>query len=117
MSGKYSKFTVKDLADYCNKLCEEGHGNVQVVTRFRDDGVKDAELSDCLFDNNHLCLSMDHDLSWHLSDASSTLIENIVYGHRDTEEIESGIAEAYMACGMDNEVKRLLAKQWIEELL
>lgn len=117
MSGKYNKFSVKDLADYCNKLCEEGHGNAQVVVRFRDDGVEDAALSDCLFDNNHLCLSMDHDLSQHLSEASLTLIEEIVSRHDRNIEIERGLVETYMECEMDDEDKRYLVKQWIKDLL
>ena len=117
MSDEYSKFTVKDLADYCNRLCEEEHGGAQVVVRFRDCGVQEAELSDCLFDNNHLCLAMENGLSWHLSDASPTLIEEIVSHHGREEEIEKGIVETYLEVGMDAEDKQRLIKEWINELL
>ena len=103
------------MAEYCNKLCEEGHGNEKVMLHL-DKCVSKAEVKDVMYDDSKLIVEMDDDLSRLLSDAPSSIIKDILYWRDDDVELEHDIVNTYME-NMDSDEKALLVKQWVQEIL
>lgn len=107
--------TIKELAAYCNQLCEEGHGNEKVVLQLGE-GITKAEVDEVMYDDSKLVVKMGDNLSVLLSDAPSLLIQDIIYWRDDEVELKQTMANEYME-SMDNDEKALLVKQWVQDIL
>lgn len=81
MSGKYNKFTVKDLADYCNKLCEEGHGSAKVYIKTEAERLEaeDFEVEQAVYDNDTLCIAPDTPIVPVSQASSEDLLQELRY--------------------------------------
>lgn len=106
---------VKELAAYCNQLCEEEHGNADVMLNLGE-GITKADAEDILYDEDKLVITMSDNIENLLSDTPSSVIYDILCRRDDSAEFEHEAAREYIE-NMDSDEKALLVKQWIQDIL
>lgn len=111
--------TIKELAHYCNQLCEEGKGEKEVSVRFNFNH-EDMSVADYILDEDKLVITLDdnkEDLcSSYCDDMTFSQMQDIISRHDDYCSIEEWCFASHCRDLGDDE-KAQLIKQWMNELL
>ena len=88
------QLTVKELAAYCNQLCEEGHCNAPVQMALGNEpALYDVQLESCMYELDKLRLMPDPMFRLYLP---KSFVSESIYASPEEDEILKECHEEYM---------------------